>query len=241
MKQTMQSGFTLIELLIASFLSLLLFGEIIQIYLSVKTTANLQHAFSQIQENGRFAIYILNQNIRQAGFMHCLEKTDSVTYAIEGYSSENLPNYLTKYAVIPGSDVIVIKKCIKLKSQEQLLTIAFFVIKSARKNSTGEPINSFYMKEMSSNSIHTQELISGISDMKITYGVLTNKKINYMQSKAISDWKQVRSVQISLLLDSINEVLLKPQNYYFRGKQFRPDDRKLYKIWNTYVALRNMV
>ena len=63
-----QRGFSLVELMIATTLSLILLGAVIQVFLSSRQTYELSDDLSRIQENGRFSLEFLAQNIRMAGY-----------------------------------------------------------------------------------------------------------------------------------------------------------------------------
>lgn len=71
--QKMQTGLTLVEIMVAITISLILMAGVSQIYLSNKKTYRTTNAMSRIQENGRFAINFLAQEIRGAGNMGCLD------------------------------------------------------------------------------------------------------------------------------------------------------------------------
>jgi type IV pilus assembly protein PilW len=62
-----QQGMTIVEIMIGLLLSLVLSAGVIQIYLSNKQTYYLQEEMSGLQENGRFAIEVLQRTIRGAG------------------------------------------------------------------------------------------------------------------------------------------------------------------------------
>ena len=64
-------GFGLIELMIGLVLSLVIGGAVVQLFLTSKTTYRLQEAMARIQENGRFAVGFLANDIRMAGYMGC--------------------------------------------------------------------------------------------------------------------------------------------------------------------------
>ncbi len=64
-------GFTIVELMIAVALSLMLAAGAVMIFTSNKQTAVFQEGFARLQENGRFAMDILQANIRMAGGTGC--------------------------------------------------------------------------------------------------------------------------------------------------------------------------
>ncbi|HJO12117.1 MAG: PilW family protein [Gammaproteobacteria bacterium] len=65
-------GLSLIELLIAMALGLTITAGVIQIYVGNNATERSQEARGRIQENGRFALNFLSQELRMAGYLGCL-------------------------------------------------------------------------------------------------------------------------------------------------------------------------
>lgn len=218
-------GFSLIEILISTVLGLILLAGLTQIYLSLKSTYQLQHGLNTIQETGRFVTYFLNQNIRLAGYADCQNSNQLVAQAdaIHGYNSNAIPGFLAANHVVKGTDIIVIKRCDKINGAIKFLTIAYFIADTQKKNQQGLPILGLYQKRMfPGSSPDTIEIASGVENMQIKYGLpdATGKDIaQYVTANQINDiaWDKVRSVAISLVLSS---------------------DRSLHKEWNTYVTLR---
>lgn len=70
-----QAGMTITELMVASLVSIILIGGVIQIFLSSKATYRVQEGLSRIQENGRFGMDIMARELRMAGYMGCLATT----------------------------------------------------------------------------------------------------------------------------------------------------------------------
>jgi len=66
-----QKGLSLVEILVAMVISIFLLGGVIQVYVGNKATYNFSEAISRIQENGRFAMDIINRDLRMAGFWGC--------------------------------------------------------------------------------------------------------------------------------------------------------------------------
>lgn len=67
-----QRGLTLIELMIALVLGLIVVLVVGQIYLSGRQSYRTQTGFGGMQENGRFALFFLQRDIRMAGFPRVL-------------------------------------------------------------------------------------------------------------------------------------------------------------------------
>jgi type IV pilus assembly protein PilW len=65
-------GLTLVELMIAMALGLTLSVGVLQVYVGNNQLAREQEARMRMQENGRFAIHYLSQELRMAGYLGCL-------------------------------------------------------------------------------------------------------------------------------------------------------------------------
>lgn len=70
-RYTRQGGLSLVELLIAMVLGLSLAAGVVQIYVGTSTTERDQDARLRIQENGRFALNFLGNEIRMSGYLGC--------------------------------------------------------------------------------------------------------------------------------------------------------------------------
>ncbi len=81
-KVTCSKGLSLIELLIAMVLGLSLATGVMQLYVSNNTAERDQEARLRIQENGRFGLNFLGQEIRMASYLGCLGAIDGTTVNI---------------------------------------------------------------------------------------------------------------------------------------------------------------
>jgi len=66
-----QQGVSLIEIMIALIIGLILTAGAIQIFISSKATYRLESALSRLQENGRFIVDLIANDIRMAGYNGC--------------------------------------------------------------------------------------------------------------------------------------------------------------------------
>jgi type IV pilus assembly protein PilW len=71
MRMTRQSGMGLVELMVWAAVSMLIIGIIGIIYVNSKQLTRVNDTISRLQENGRFAIYLIDRDIRMAGFRGC--------------------------------------------------------------------------------------------------------------------------------------------------------------------------
>ena len=64
-------GMGLVELMVWAALALLITTVIGTVYLNSKQVTRINDSFSRLQENGRFAVYLLDRDFRMAGFRGC--------------------------------------------------------------------------------------------------------------------------------------------------------------------------
>jgi type IV pilus assembly protein PilW len=95
----------------------------------------------------------------------------------------------------------------------------------------------------------TAELVEGVEDMQIMYGVDTNADRAadvYLTAAAVADWQQVVSARISLLMASPDDnIAATAQTYRIdTDDDGTPDDvvsadRRIYQTFSTTVGVRN--
>lgn len=226
-----QSGFSLLEVLLTCALgSLILFG-LMQLYLSCKFVFNMQEGVAKIQENGRVVVNLLNQRVHIAGYAGCEDPTNPVhaDAAIHGYRSDDVPDYLSG-AVVADTDVVIINACDWKDSENIYLEKAYYIGNSNRKNAMNQPIYSLFEKTPDGNR---QELVANVESIKILYGP------SDLTADQIQNWSVINSIKITLLLNSEDAVLKKPQTYIFNGKTLSAD-KKLRREWDMYIYLREI-
>lgn len=130
-------GFTLVELMVAMVLGVFFLNGLLQIFSSSKQTYRTQENLARLQENGRFAIDFISQDVRMAGYWGCgpkvpsiaglntpsffymLEK-DKLEKAIEGFEAASASTWIPPLdpvfnqtwldKVVDGSDVLVVRR-----------------------------------------------------------------------------------------------------------------------------------
>ena len=119
-----QKGISLVEILVALVISLFLLGGIVQVYLGNKTTFKFTNALAEIQENGRFALDWMSQDLRMSNEWGCVRfnpaDTDNINNTINtgtfaGYNS-NVHDFVGEEAIegtnnagLNGSDTVTIR------------------------------------------------------------------------------------------------------------------------------------
>ncbi|MCG2578313.1 PilW family protein [Dechloromonas sp. XY25] len=116
-----------------------------------------------------------------------------------------------------------------------------------RSNAYGEP--ALYRLRLGANSSGAatqfpEELAEGVENMQITYGIDagTDKQVDqYVKADAVTDWSKVLSVRISLLIASTGTTTYttEAQAYTYDGAAVTPTDRRLRKVFDMTIAVRN--
>lgn len=88
-----------------------------------------------------------------------------------------------------------------------------------------------------------QEVVEGIEQLQILYGVDTDSDLganDYLTADNVSNWGQVVSVRINMLVRSLRDnVTDAPQSYTFNGATVTPTDNRLRQVFTTTIAIRN--
>lgn len=120
---------------------------------------------------------------------------------------------------------------------------AYFVAPSSSGN--GRSLWSMSMGGQVNGTSTAKELIEGVENMQITYGLDGNGVRSANQfvkasSIAASDWSKVVAARVSLLVSSAKDnITAAPQTYEFDGLSTTPTDRKLRKIFTESITVRN--
>jgi type IV pilus assembly protein PilW len=80
MSSRRQEGMGLVELLVWMAITLLIISVMGVVYANSKQLTRVNDAVSRLQENGRFAVYLLDRDIRMAGFRGCNGNDAAVPY-----------------------------------------------------------------------------------------------------------------------------------------------------------------
>ena len=75
-------GFSLVELMVALVITLILLAGIGQIFLSSKKSFTIQNALGRQQENGRFVLDTLAQDLRRAGYLGGALKVEKTSWSL---------------------------------------------------------------------------------------------------------------------------------------------------------------
>ncbi|MBN2885837.1 MAG: PilW family protein [Chromatiaceae bacterium] len=106
--------------------------------------------------------------------------------------------------------------------------------------------NALWQRRFDKGGLDDDELIEGVQDMQISYGLDNDGDgalDQYVDASAVSNWSRVLAVHIELLLASTEDNLAEtPMSLPFHlndGSVFTAPDRRLYQMAVTTVRLRN--
>lgn len=219
--QQQQGGFSLVELMIALVLGLVIVGAVINAFLSMSQTYKVQDALSRSQESGRFALELISQELRMAGF------TNTAQRALIGFPQGTTTGLPTGANVIntASSEILFID------GHDSGGGFALYV---APDGQSGIP--TLYAGG--------QALVEGVASLIFSYGLDTDNDFQVdafrPSSTAGIDWNQVVAVRVWILtvggerfaVDTA-QVLAAP----FAAVD--TSDRRLYQAFSTTIALRN--
>jgi type IV pilus assembly protein PilW len=104
-----QLGISLVEVLVSLVISLFLLAGIIQVYVANKSSYSFSNSISRIQENGRYAMDVMAQDLRMAGFFGCAvfnPEDDSAMEAIVSNLNPDGPGYTTEIYDFLQNDLV---------------------------------------------------------------------------------------------------------------------------------------
>ncbi len=122
-----QSGFSIVELMIAVVIGLIVLAGAIQVVINTKQNRIEQDEVAFIQDNARFAVELISNEIRMAGYMGCASPASAQTAnsisdslggfigfgGIEGYDGETsvsgFPTVINTVAKV-GTDALIVRR-----------------------------------------------------------------------------------------------------------------------------------
>lgn len=265
-----QQGLTLIEIMIALLLGAFLLGGVMGIFLNSKQTYRVQDALSRLQENGRFAMDFLVKDIRMTDYRECqtgltplsplVQSAAAVVNGVTISPGQNIaldPNLNLTFDGAPNAnraldapDGITVRWSTRGCNPYNPLAPNDPTTESSGNNRSYDVVGG-------NLRLATQNLIEGVENMQILYGVdtdITAVKPNgdgianyYVPGSpanfpAGADWARVVSVRVSLLLRTIEDNIASTQlSYTYNGGTTLATDRRIRRVFSSTIALRNRI
>ncbi|MHC8405760.1 PilW family protein [Pseudomonas sp. TMB3-21] len=228
-------GFGLIELLIALVLSLVVVLGVAQIFISAKNTFVSQNTAANMQEDARFVLSKMIQEIRMVGMFGCLGTITDVSKGASFYPSQLAPiswDNATAKLTLVTADVgagggaptwTVISNCRNVAT----------AYSDARIPAAGEqafPIRrlTYTLKDkqltmgVGTGNPNQYVLVDNVRDFKVSFGLASSAADDSASSYSLNptDAARIRSVRLTLILSD-------------------PDERVRDQTFNVVAALRN--
>jgi len=263
MKHSQQRGLTLIELMVALIISLLILAGLFTVYQSNQRGNRLNDGLMRTQENGRFAIDFLIRDIRQAAF-------PANDVGVKSFLFQGSANNAAVAGSPNTSDVLVLRHgTIGSETQDcsgqtptnggnadganglNNTTMNQYDIRATRRtNNRGLAIFALFC--------NNTELVEGIENMQVLYGVDTDVPFNSrdfvanqyftfntvpdLDGDGITDWSRVVSLRIALLANSVDArtTLTSTRTFNLLDTTIPAfNDQMIRRVYTTTVLIRN--
>ncbi|MHC8307382.1 PilW family protein [Pseudomonas sp. PB3P13] len=234
MKRTCR-GFGLIELLIALALSLVVVLGVAQIFISAKNTFVSQNAAANMQEDARFVLSKMIQEIRMVGMFGCLGTIKDVSKEASFYPSQLAPiswdNAAAKLTLVTA-DVGTSggKPTWTVVSDCRSVATAYSDVRAPAAGEQAFPIrrliytlkNNQLTMGVGTGTPPQYALVDNVSDFKVSFGLASSASDDSASSYSLNptDAARIRSVRLTLTLSD-------------------PDKRVRDQTFNVVAALRN--
>lgn len=172
----------------------------------------------------------------------------SGTQTIAHSNSLNQANHFCKrYSALPQAGACDAGEAKLYDYDAELLTFnsaTYFI----RLGANGDPALWFYNNNAAASANNPIELIEGIENMQVDYGIDTNNDDivdNYSDANVVStaaQWDQVISARVSLLAQTLEQNLTTAdQSVNYNGAVVTGTDGRIRRVFTTTIGVRNRV
>ena len=236
-------GASLSGLLIATVIGMPIIGGALVLYANTLESSAQMNSTARVQESGRFAIEHIGRSLRMARFDDPVTTgSAAVVPALIGTTSSDTSLSLVGFTLKSGTDVVSTsyegapqtRDCQGITVASDTWVTNTYALSDANELICGTAANPVVVAE-------------GVEDMQILYGVDTDNPADftanrYLVSAGVSDWSQVVSVKVSMLINSVDEVFATTIHGCPSCDTFTPTaDRLLRAEFHTTIRLRNTI
>jgi type IV pilus assembly protein PilW len=236
-----QSGFTIVEIMIAGTLGIILMAGVIQLFVGSNRNYTLQDELAGIQEDGRFAMIFLENEIQRGGwiddFNERVPPAVDLALSLDGVSDSVAVSYKVPIDGISNVD------CNGANVADGYITNTFSV-----GGNSGEEL----MCLGNGTGAVAQPLINGVKNFQVLYGVESNATCpdgavnQYMtrdQVLAGGSNLVVVSVRVAVLIASGDNVLDESESvtHDLLDTQFTSNDQLAYRTFQQTIYMPNSI
>lgn len=213
---TKQQGFSLVEAMLTLVIGLVITASFLQLMVGASKQSRFQESLATSQENGRYSLYLLSKKARMAG--HWTELNRGKLMPFYTGSCNGAPqctfngsgNDSDQIAIQYEPSVSDRKDCVGNDIPAGEITVdIYYIADEVLNGGGGATASSLYCSGFNPDSGTTRgtprALVHGVDMMQVVYGVAPSGSANvdrYLVASAVSDWSEVRSIRIGLLVQS---------------------------------------
>jgi len=234
-----QAGFTIVELMIAGVLGIILTAGVIQLFIGSNQNYSLQEELANIQEDGRFAMIFLENEIQQGGWIDDFARDVPAAIDMNNSSDGVSDSVAVSYAV--PADGISNRDCNGALVADGLIVNQFYV-----GGASGEELLC-----LGNGGGAAQPLIDQVKGFQVLYGVETN---NVCPDGAVNQYMTrdqivaagnllVVSVRVALLIASEGDVANTAESrvHDLLDTQKVTNDKLTYRTFQQTIFMPNAI
>lgn len=220
-----QRGVSLIELMVSLALSMVVLLGVIDLFIAYQHQYRLQTQLAQVQDSGRFVTDVLTRELRKAGYA-------------EWQKAQTFPatSQFAQGAIVAGGDSTLRVRYYG-STDEPLQDCLGGRLESADIARATLSLNASQGLNCAVDGTSPQPLDANVEAMALRYFV----EGRWRRAASVGDWASVQGVSIELLVASRQDGLVDAaSSYVFDGETVTALDHRLYRVYATSVALRNV-
>ncbi len=232
--QKNQAGFSLIEMMIAMVIGLFLMGGVVSVYINSSQSSRVNQSMRTLQENGRFALSSLRNNIQMAGYVDSYDSEDAI---------DPFPN---------ADNSFFEKLTVRFQADQDCVGADTTATHGGFAENTLEIVNGeLICTGNAGGAAAPQTIITGVDQMQILYGLddggdgVADRYVSATTVTTNAGWKEsVTSVRIALLLNSEQDIKPAAESKPYPlldGNSANFNDRKLHKVFTSTILIRNQM
>lgn len=188
-------GFGLVEIMVALVLGLVVSMGIVQIFSASRGTFQSQNAAARMQEDARFVLSKMIQELRMTGMYGCLDIGSALNNSIQWSNATNTLTLITADIGTSGTSPTwtIISDC---QTSSQLYVGA----RAPAAGQTAFPLRQLaYSYSNNTLSLNGQPLLQNVRTFEVRFGIVGNP-MTYINASALANAGDIRSVRLSLVL-----------------------------------------
>lgn len=221
--QYSQRGLTLIEVMISMTLGIIFLGAAMTFLVTGQQSSQSQDSGSRIQENARFAMEFIREQVRMAGYTEDFNVSPGYIYrgacgTVNGQTATNCSDEVSATEESQGDRLAIslispdAEDCLGSDTGSGSTVIANVFWVQVVDNISSLYCQGFDINASTPDFIGTaQPLVDGIEQMQVQYGVdtdadgIADQYMNATAVQAAGDWDNVWSVKVGLLVSAGRE------------------------------------